>query len=307
MTWLSVTIVAYALLGFTHVVNRYLLAGPLPDPKVYVFYVSFLSMLVFLFTPVLGLTVLPLFPMAAALLSGFVFMVGLFVVYAGLHRFEASRFVPAIGGLTPIFTLLGSFIAFSGNGVESTHWLAFLLLIAGSVFITVEREKKITLPSLKFALAAALLLSSSFVLAKYVYLVASFWSPFVWMKAGGFIFALCLFVFSRELRLAIFGKSSRNTAKKSKKTIFIFLGNQVLGAAGNILQNVAFFLVPVLYVSFVNALEGIIYVFVLVFSALGSVFFPHLIRETFTKGAAFQKVAATALILTGILILFLGN
>ncbi len=306
MTWLWVTIIAYVILGFTHVVNRYLLAGPLPDPKIYVFYVSLLSMLVFLLTPVFGLVVLPPLPMTAAFLSGFVFMVGLFFIYAGLHRFEASRLVPAIGGLTPIFTLVGSFFAFSGSGIQGAHWFAFVLLIAGSVFITVERGKNITLPSLKFAVAAALFLSFSFVLAKYVYLVHSFWSPFVWMKAGGFIFALCLFIFSRELRLVIFKRDSRKTAKKRGKTVFIFLGNQALGAAGNILQNVAFFLVPVLYVSFVNALEGIIYVFILAFSALASVFFPHLIKEVFTKKTVFQKVTATAFIVAGILILSLG-
>lgn len=307
MSWLWITIIAYALFGFAQIVNRYLLSGPLPDPKLYTFYVGLLPMLVFLLTPVFGLSVLAPFPMAAALLSGFVFTVGLFFIYAGLRRFEASRLIPAVGGLTPIFTLAGSALAFSGSGIEGVDWLAFVLLLAGSVFITVERGKEISLPSLKFALAAALFLSLSFVLLKYVYLVASFWSPFVWAKAGGFIFALGLFAFSKELRREIFGGGPRRMIQEDKKTTFIFLGNQVLGAAGNVLQNVAFFLVPALYTAFVNALEGIIYVFVIIFSALASIFFPHLLKEVFTKETAFQKAVATILVIAGIIILSLSN
>lgn len=304
MTWLWVTIIAYAILGFVSVVNRYLLAGPLPDPRVYAFYVGLLPMLIFLLTPIFGLTILPSLEMALSFLSGFLFLAGLFFLYAGLHRFEASRLIPAIGGLTPIFTLLGGLVLFSGGGIGGIDWLAFVFLIAGSVFITVERGRTITLPSFRFAVAAAVFLSLSFVLAKYVYLTELFWSPFVWMRVGGFIFAAGIFFVSPELRRTIF-KRSPSAARRGVKTAAIFIGNQVLGAAGNVLQNFAFFLVPAAYVAFINALEGIIYVFVLIFSALASIFLPHLIRETFTGKTALQKIIATTLIVVGIIILTL--
>jgi drug/metabolite transporter (DMT)-like permease len=210
-----------------------------------------------------------------------------------------------MGGLVPIFVLIFSFLIFREGSFEGTDLLALTLLISGSIAITVERGKKITLPSLKFAGAAALLLALSFVLAKYVYLAASFWSPFVWMRVGGFIFALGIFVFSRELRRAVFRKKPKKKARERGRTAVIFVGNQVLGSVGSVLQSFAIFLAPALYVAFVNALEGIIYVFVLIFSALAAIFFPRLIHEVFTKETTLQKIVATVLIIGGILVLSL--
>jgi len=209
-----------------------------------------------------------------------------------------------MGGLIPIFTLIFSFLVFREGGMDGIDLIALTLLIFGSITITIKKGKKITLPSLKFAGGAALLFALSFVLAKYVYLAASFWSPFVWMRVGGFIFAVGIFTFSRDLRRTLFTKKTKEP-KKTRKTAAIFLGNQVLGAGGSVLQSFAIFLAPALYIAFVNALEGIIYIFVLIYAVLASVFFPHLIHEVFTKKTAFQKVFATALILAGILILSL--
>ncbi|MCP6720287.1 MAG: DMT family transporter [Patescibacteria group bacterium] len=306
MTWLWVTIIAYAILGFVSVVDRYLLSGPLPSPKAYTFYVGSLGMFVFLLTPIFGLTVLPGLEMAVAFLSGFLFVAALFFLYSGLHKFEASRVVPAMGGLIPIFTLIFSFLVFREGVINGTDLVAFILLIFGSITITIKREKKITLPSLKFAGGAALLFALSFVLAKYVYLTASFWSPFVWMRVGGFIFAAGIFAFSHDLRRTLFTKKTKEP-KRTRKTAVIFLGNQVLGAGGSVLQNVAIFLVPALHIAFVSALEGIIYVFVLIYTALASIFLPHLINEVFTKKTALQKAVATVLIVAGILILSLSG
>jgi len=306
MTWLGVTIGAYAILGFVSVIDRYLLSGPLPNPRAYTFYVGSLGMLVFLLTPFFGLEILPPKLMGIAFLSGFLFVAALFFLYSGLNKFEASRVVPAMGGLVPVFTLLFSFLLLRGNGVAGGDWLAFLLLVSGSIIITVESGKKITLPSLKFASAAASFFALSFVLAKHVYLAASFWSPFVWMRAGGFIFAIGIFFFSTDLRRMLFAKKT-GEPKSRKGTAVIFLGNQILGAGGSVLQSVAIYLAPALYVAFVNALEGILYVFVLIYTALIAAFFPNLIREVFTKKTVIQKTVATALIAAGIAVLSLSR
>ena len=306
MTWLWITIIAYAILGFVSVVDRYLLSGPLPSPKAYTFYVGSLGMFVFLLTPIFGLTVLPGLEMGVAFLSGFLFVAALFFLYSGLHKFEASRVVPAMGGLIPIFTLIFSFLVFQEGGMNGIDLIALTLLILGSIIITIERGKKLTLPSLKFAGGAALLFAFSFVLAKYVYLLSSFWSPFVWMRIGGFIFAAGIFILSKELRETLFSKKTKEP-KRKRKTVAVFLGNQVLGAGGSVLQSFAIFLAPALYIAFVNALEGIIYIFVLIYTALASVFFPRLIHEVFTKKTALQKAVATVLIVAGILILSLSN
>lgn len=92
-----------------------------------------------------------------------------------LRLFEASRVVPAVGGLLPIFAFFLIY-AFSGGKEILKFWefLAFDLLILGSVLVTYERAKKIFLKSLQVSGIAAFFLALSFVLAKYVYLVNLF-------------------------------------------------------------------------------------------------------------------------------------
>jgi len=304
MTWFWVTLAAYALLGLVSVVDRYLLSGPLPNPRAYTFYVGLLGMFVFLLTPFFGLEILSPNLLGIALLSGFLFAAGLLFLYSGLNKFEASRVVPATGGLVPVFTLIFSLLILKGSGVDRWDWLAFFLLVLGSVIITAEEGKKVTPPSLKFAAGAAVFFALSFVLAKYVYLASSFWSPFIWMKVGGFVFAAGIFAFSASLRRSVL-KRETDSSPRRKKTAALFLANQALGAGGNVLQSLAIFLAPALYVAFVNALEGLIYVFVLIYTALAAVFASSLLQESFTKRAAVRKVAATVVIAAGILTLSL--
>ena len=124
------------------------------------------------------------------------------------------------------------------------------------------------------------------------------------MKVGGFVFAAGIFAFSASLRRSVL-KRKTDSPLGRKKTAALFLANQALGAGGNVLQSLAIFLAPALYVAFVNALEGLIYVFVLIYTALAAVFASSLLQESFTKRTAVRKVAATVVIAAGILTLSL--
>lgn len=307
MTWLVIAIAAYATFGFVAVGDRYLLSGPLPNHKVYTFYIGLLGMLIFLLTPFFGLSFLAPGQFVVALLSGLALTAALFFFYYGLRSFEATRMVPATGGLVPIFTLLLSLVLFSGQGaLAPLDFIAFILLIVGSIVITVGSDKKVSFQSFKIALIAAFLFAISFVLAKYVYLTEPFWSSFVWMRVGGFLFAIGLFAVSSELRKALFAHKQR-TEKKRIRTAILFLGNQGLGAGAGVLEGFAIFLAPPLYIAFVNALHGVQYIFLMLFAAIVSFLFPAAIHEIFSGRALVQKIVATVLIMVGISVLALSN
>ena len=125
-----------------------------------------------------------------------------------------------------------------------------------------EKGKKIKLKKIKIPLFASFLLALSFVFLKYVYLELNFWSAFIWTKIGSFLIALVFILIWQEVRQGVF----RATGKVNKKTALIFLLNQTAGAGANILQNLAVFLVPLGYLAFVNALQGVQYVFLFLFS-----------------------------------------
>jgi magnesium-transporting ATPase (P-type) len=68
-----------------------------------------------------------------SLLAGLVLFLALFVLYQALEKFEASRVIPAIGGILPLFTL--GLVYFLSSGRETLtvqDFIAFALLVLGS-------------------------------------------------------------------------------------------------------------------------------------------------------------------------------
>jgi len=297
MPWLIVTISAYFLFAITALGDKYLLAGP-PNPKSYSFYVGILGILVLFLIPFVGFSIPETTQIILSLLAGSIFIFALFGLYTGLENFEASRIVPAIGGLLPLFTF-GLIFLFSGEKEMLSLWkiFTFILLIIGSILITFEREKLITLKSLKISALAALLFALSFVLTKYVYLAQPFWSGFIWMRIGGFLTAFC-FLFTKEVKREIFQRKFTF----QKKTGTIFLANQAVGGGAFLLQNWAITLVPLVFLPFVNALEGTKYLFLLIFTVFLSLKFPQFLKEKISRKILFQKIIAILLIGAGLIL-----
>jgi len=299
MLWLVVILSAYFLFAIVALGDKYLLAGP-PNPKSYSFYVGTLGALSLVLIPFVDFSIPEFNQIVLGLLAGAIFLFAQFWLFTGFEHFEASRVVPAIGGLLSLFTF-GLVFLFSGQGFLS-FWqiLAFASLLIGSILITLERKKTITLKSLKISALAAFLFGLSFVLTKFVYLSQPFWSGFIWMRIGGFLAALS-FLFTKEVQREIFAKKFTF----QKKTGSIFLLVQALGGGAFILQNWAIALVPLSFLAFVNALEGTKYVFLFAFAILFSLKFPKTLKEKISPETIFQKVLAILLIGAGLVILAL--
>ncbi|MBZ9572567.1 hypothetical protein KJA17_00005, partial [Patescibacteria group bacterium] len=234
-----------------------------------------------------------------ALLTGVIYIFALFWFFMGLEHFEPSRIVPAIGGILPLFTFTLVYFFSRGEAVLGVKELfAFAILILGSFLITFER-KKISFQSLKISILAAFLFALVFVLSKYVYLAQSFWSGFIWMRIGGFLAALC-FLLTKTVREEIFLK--KFTFQKKTGTLFLF--NQGMGAGGFILQNFAIALAGLAFLPFINALQGIQYVFLFLIIVLLARKFPRIVEEKLTKRNILQKVISIALIGLGLIILY---
>jgi len=296
--WLIIALSAYLLFAANNLIDKHLLSGPI-KPKVYTFYVGTLSIVVILLIPFVNFS----FPsppiILLAFLTGAIFILGLWAFYSGLKRFEASRIIPAVGGLLPIFTFVIVFI-FSESEKMLSVWeiVAFILLILGSVFITLKKKQSITINSLKIAALTAFLFSTAVVLTKFIYLEHDFWSSFILMKIGGVICALALLIFP-QVRKGIIAKKPALPKGKG----ILFLSNQVVGAGANILQNLAIDLVPLGMLAFVSALEGSKYVFILIIAFFVSFKFPKFLKEEMSKGAILQKSISVILIIIGVTIL----
>jgi drug/metabolite transporter (DMT)-like permease len=297
MSWLLITICFYLILAVVFLVDKYLLTASIPDPKVFTFYVGVLGILALLLVPFVGFRVPAPSQITLALLSGAVYVFALFWFYKCLRLFEASRVIPAVSGLLPLFTFGMVYAISFGREVPSFPKIAALiLLILGTFFMTMEKEKFVNLRSLGLSAIAAFFFALSFVLLKYVYLEQPFWSGFIWTKIGGFLMALCFLIFTREVRGEIFQKKFN----VKSGTIVIFIANQAAGGVAGILQNWAFFLAPLAYVAIINSLQGIQYVFLLIFTVLLSLKFPGILKEEISGKVIFQKIVAILFIGAGL-------
>lgn len=307
MDWLIIAIFAYLILAVVSLLDKYLISGPIPNPKVYAFYVGAFGLLSIFLIP-FGFSIPGFLDIFIALLAGAIYVFAILGLYTGLQLFETSRVVSAIGGILPLFTFGLTYI-FSGGEASLGIFqvLAFLFLISGSVLITFDKEKNISLKSLKITIPTAFLFSLSFVLSKFVYLAQPFLSGFIWMRIGGFLAALLLF-FSKEVKEELFKK--RDSFKI--RTGGVFLLNQALGAAGFVLQSWSVALVPFYFLPFINALEGTKYVFLLILTtgiSLTNPFFAQRvgIKEEFSKKILLQKIISVLLIGLGLGFLSFGG
>ena len=133
MTWLIVTIASYFINAGVYVGDKFLLSKKIHSSIAYAFYVGIWSILNFVL-----LIFAPWVPgpreLMIDLFAGALFLLTLVFWYKALHQSEATRVVPIVGALVPIFSFILSFL-FLGETLNQSQLVAFFILIAGGVLI----------------------------------------------------------------------------------------------------------------------------------------------------------------------------
>jgi len=305
MSWFLIAILAYLFLAIANLIDKFLVDNIITSSRAYTFIVCLMGGLVIVGAPWL-LRWPGIFLFSLNILNGFVFAVALWLLYAALRRGEASRILVIIGGTTPIFSAIFSLLF--GEQFLPKQWIGISILLVG-VFIIASLPQprsfcarvlkkfhiaqKDQAGGLIIAIFSALSYAIFFWLSKYSYLEQPFASAFIWNRLGAVIFVLFFLVRAKDRKkiITIFRKP------RKVKHNFLIIFNQILGASGFILQNYAIFLGPVLLV---NALQGVQYAFLLIFSAILAVLAPKLLRETFSWRIIIHKSAAIILIGIGL-------
>jgi len=301
MYWLSAVILAYLFFGLASLCDKLVLSGTTqgaPRPKPYTFYVGLFSLLVILLIPF----VRPNFPGAIGLvwiiLDAIVHVVGLYAMYVALERFDVSKVIATIGATQPVFIFALTWIFWGPQMLQLPDVLAFVMLVAGSVIISIEKTAKVTGDYLKITIFSSIMFAFDYIFAKFVFINQTFWPGIIWI--GIFIFlAASTLLLKKSSRKEIFEKKM----VENKKTQAVFLYAQAFGGAGNFLQSFAIALSPIAFLATVNSLRGIQYVFLFLMTLFSSLFLPKLLKEELSKKIIFQKIISIALIAIGLAIL----
>jgi drug/metabolite transporter (DMT)-like permease len=318
--WLLIATTSYLLNAGVYVADKFLLSKKIHSSIAYAFFVGIWSIFNFL--------ILPLDPWVPSfrefsidIFAGLLFLVTLVFWYKALHQSEATRVVPIVGALVPIFSFILSYI-FLGAILQERQLLAFLVLINGGILISVKQTKfyrvKQTIERFKNvfgnvlggvhvtyhptkrlimnSIISAFLFASYYVLIKYIYMNQPFIGGFVWSRLGSFLGVL-LMLFVAPWRKLIF---SQQKGQKSPKNFVFFLGVRLLAACAFIMLNWA---ISEGNVALINSLQGMQYVFLILIVVFLSRRYPTLIKEEMGGGIIMQKVIGIILVSLGLYML----
>jgi drug/metabolite transporter (DMT)-like permease len=298
MLWLTAIILSYFCFALSSLGDKIVLAGP-SKPKSYTFFVGLLSLFVVFLIPFVEFE-LPTQTITwwFIILEAFVYVAALYAMFYALENYDVSKIMPTIGAAQPVLIALLSALFWGYQDISGIEVLAFIILLTGSVLISIDKNPKITRKSLEISLIAALLFSLDFVFSKFVYNDLDFWNGFIWMRLLSFLFVL-VFFFDKEFRKEIKGTD----AGFDRKTGVLFISTQTFGGLANILQSLAISLVPISYLAIMNAMKGVQYVFLFVLVILISLFLPKVLKEETSKAMIIQKIVAIFVIGLGLAIL----
>ena len=319
--WLIIAVVSYFINAGVYVADKFLLSKKVHSSISYAFFVGVWS--IFNFTILIFDPWMPnLREFGLDVSAGLLFLVTLVFWYKALHQSEATRVVPIVGALVPIFSFMLSYI-FLGESLSQQHLLAFVILINGGILISVKTTRfylwqevanklrnlfgdvfggihadyRPTRRLIINSVASSLLFASYYVLIKYIYMHQPFIGAFVWSRLGTFIGTMLILLVPDWRRLIV--KSQKD--QTSPKSLTFFFSVRLLAALAFIMLNWAISLGD--NVAMINALQGVQYVFLLILVIILSKKFPKIIKEELSGGILAQKLIGASLICIGLYML----
>lgn len=316
MSWIYIVIIGYSMNAVALTIDKFLLTKSIPRPASYTLNVGVLTGLVGLALAPFGLAKLSLLNVIISLIAGMSFAFALFTMYTALKRDEASRIVPFIGSMNPVFIFILASI-FLNEQLSQKELMAFFLIIFGGIIISWRiksngeimrkniadkfdhilhnKRKSLTIKIFSIATLSALLFAISYTLTKYMYEQTEFLNGFIWTRFGVFVGAIFIILLVNRKK-----EKKSKEQKLSKKAGAIFLMGQIFGGLSFFLVNYAFSLNSV---TLVQAMQGFQYVVLFLLIIILSKKFPKILEEKLTPIIITQKIIAIIFIVTGLFIL----
>lgn len=294
--FLPIAILAYAFNAGSTLVDKILLRTTFQNPIVYTFYINLLQLLVLLLIPFGFHPILDRATYLAAA-SGILGIVAFYAYFSSLQKNEASIVGLTVGMFNPLSALILGGL-FLGQILTATQYLAFFVLISGTIVLTVDLWHGKIQFGRKFLwmLVSGFFFGLSSVLLREAFLESSFLNGFIVSRAAAGLFVLPLLLFPK-IRRCIFESRKLNHELQSKSTLLLMGSGQIMGALSSTLATIAtYFANPAL----VNSLFGVQYLVILIASLLLVKKYPHLLREKLSKRAIAHKIAGAVIISLGL-------
>lgn len=296
MPYLPIALTAYVLNSISVLIDKFLISKEFKHPIVYVFFISTASLLGLLALPFTQIPSLWAFALTSS--STVLWTCGIYALFSALKIGPASRVIPVIGVLTPLFLLAES--AISGTIAINETW-AVIILVLGLLSLTLPDWRGHFKPSELFLeILASAFFAVNYLLLKQAYNQADFLTVLVWSRLI-LVPILLFFILLPRFRAIILTKDQNRTNFRFFSTAgaLLFAG-QISGAAAQLLLN---FSISLASPAVVNSIQGVQYVVLFSASVILAKRFPSIFGENLSKRSIIAKIFGVLLVFLGLFIL----
>lgn len=304
MNYLPIALIAYTLNAVAVTIDKFLITKKIPDPLIYVFYFSLISLIALPFAPFVSLPDPLTFILASAYI--FLWVSGAYFMLKGLKIGQVARVIPVIGTLIPIFLLIEAVLT---SSISFYQIIAVLLLISGLVFLTAfDWKGKIIRKEIVFEIVSALFFACSYIVLRQAYLMSNFTTVFVYSHLALIPLAGVLLAIPAT-RTIIFPKRSDGSGGvpywksffKSKISLLFGFGQVCAGISELLLTFAVSLATPAL----VNSLQGTQYVFLFIMNLVLAKTNPLVFSEDLSPKVLTSKLLGIIVLGAGLYLLAL--
>ena len=299
MNWASIAILSAAIFAVVNTIDSHLLSKRMPGLRAFLLPVGSIHLfygllILYLFSLPVGIGICPLL---VAVASGIFRAAGATIMLYNLKSEEVSRVIPVVYTY-PIFVALIA-VPVLGETLSYLQWLAIVIVVAGAITISAKKSPSGFIiwlgKPLLLLFGSSLFFALADVASKYALSYISFWNLFS-------ISAFCLsgIFLLVSVRPHIFRELGNMKQKSSAIALLAF--NELLAPVAIALSFWAMERGPV---SLVSTIIGSRPIFVVMFALILSRLLPTFLEWQPGKGMLALRLVATALIVSGVAIIYL--
>jgi drug/metabolite transporter (DMT)-like permease len=301
MTWLLAAIAGHLMNAAAFIIDKSLLTIAFKRSGTYAFVIGLISSSILVFLPAVSWN-LTLGSWVAIGIFGSVFIFALWAFFEALSHAEASRIVPIVGSLIPVFTLIDSAVVV-GERLVPRVLLGLAFLLVATVLLTRGGTKKqrLNVSTAGLCVLAAFLFAASSVSGKYAFEHVPFLDAFVLSRLFALALALTIPLISSRARKEIASLIRPGMHPNGPKPIHLLLmgAGQASGAVGFVGVQYAISLGSA---TVVNALQAVQYAAIVLVAWLGGKKLAALLKEDMTRRTLFIKGTAIGLVGIGLVL-----
>lgn len=298
MNYLSFALLAYLLNSVAVLVDKFLLSKVIPDPLIYIFYFSSVSLLAIIAIPFVPPPTVSLFIFAS--FSACFWTVAAFLLFKALKLGQVQRVIPVIGTLTSLILLA---LEAQNKSITIQQTAAIALLVSGLVFLTIHDWKgKFGKLELILEAGSALFFALSYYFLRLAFEKGDFLTVLVWSRPVLFPIVL-MFLVIPNLRRKVLPYFHKKEGLVNKNSLLFSFG-QTAAITSELLLSYAISLTSP---AIVNSIQGVKYIFLLIFGIFLGKKFPFIFKNNFSKQFLFSQILGMTFIALGLYLLAFSN